>query len=746
MKHSELQTEMNTLETQIKEMESELMNMKNGVKVEMNNIRHKGKMNSTLFQQQQQQKGQDHQVTTVTKINNKPLFWNLKMTKEQLSFETNVKTLGEFLHHLQNLNQIIHCNNSIPTFVEQNEHKSALLRYLSLMLLKKHEKVRYKTALMAIEYQDWNHDQCSVDFSVSSHSSPSPSPSPMTMDDHFILFSELSPPLTATSSPLPFKKENNSPSPPSLTTTFLLVKKYTECQHLYQFAIHLPTFYRYFEHVDINTRQEHDYTELSPALTSFCAVLCTFDCDHIRHLIPEHHLHYYGHFYFEHAKNAISERFDEVSLELLTSYVFMAIYQWNTHFEKESLFYADLANRLATVLSSEFDEKEKHHQHHQHCNSDMDDKDDTIHFYRILSYLAHNFMYQQQGSEFEQSCQIRDLQQLIHRLNETKKNHSYFDQEEIHDPLDMNLNDHDDNVGYPSLSPNYFISKQLESHFLQYHTYRHELQLMIKLDRQNYHKNCASLMEMMIYLTFMIEDRSMRWYNGLDEKYRFTTLSLFDSAVSVTDTDYFDILNNKECEKDIIPALMTLSIYDECLLMGLSALPKRQFTELELNLSSTLSQFWDGSKNGLDDSAAEKLGLDKEKWKRRFVKMNKMRMEIDKQDMLTDEEFLDLVVDSLYSSENQRYNYPFIYHSFLAAINTIRISYFLLYRRRLLGTCCYFDKRLVINAKTLLSRLLLGESALDPSIRQYEPMIREKILFCDKMIHLNLSNPTNIDF
>ncbi|CAO3627302.1 unnamed protein product [Cunninghamella echinulata] len=758
IRNSILEKEVSTLESQLKEMESEIANIK------------EHKINSVVSQQQ-------HQVDQLLTIynnnnnnnnnNNKPLVWRLEMTKGQLYFQTNIKTLGEFFDHLQNLNQVIHFNNNIPSPLERHTFKTSLMRALNQSIQRKYNKVRYKTALLAIEYQDWKHDHCSIDFTLSSSTSPSSSPistsistshlhdtkdTTLFINDNNILFnSTLSPPLSTLSS----SSSKNIFLPPSLNTTLSLVKKYTECQHLYQFAIHIPTFYRYFENINSTTtsttsQSMNDDLSISPALTSFCAVLCTLDCDHILQLVPEHHLHFYGHYYFEHAKRTVAERFDEVSLELLTTYVFMSVYKWNTYFEKESTFYADMAHRLSLLLANDYDRK---HEHQQHCHGGMDDQDDTIHFHRIISYLTHTCVYQQTSTaNVERACRNRDLQQLIHRFSDISRssslpNHHHYQNKKR--KIDQEF------------SPIYFITMQKETPFLQYHAYRHELQLMVKEVSQNYIQHCNNLQEMMVHLSYQIESKIVEWYQGLEVGYQLIHLPLFDSATTLSDQVYFQLLA-KECgdlslyqpqpqspsHQTVIPALTTLAVYDEFLLLGLAALPKREYTKEEWNIGQTLHQFWDGGKE-INVTIAEQLGLNIEKWQRRFDKLNQLRKEVsgcddgyNSEKVMTDEVFLDLMTDLLYSN-SQRYRYPFLYHVFQATLNTIRISQYLLYRRWK-GLCCYFDKRLLMNAEAVLTRFLIGGAYLDPSIQQYVPLIQEKVILCKKLLQVDFSNSASM--
>ncbi|KAI9301026.1 hypothetical protein BJ944DRAFT_272085, partial [Cunninghamella echinulata] len=750
IKNSILEKEVSTLESQLKEMEAEIDNMK--------------KHNGNFVVPQQQQVDQLMTIYNDNRNNNKqPLVWRLEMTKGQLYFQTNIKTLGEFFNHLQNLNQVIHFNNNIPSPLERHTFKTILMRALNQSLQRKHNKVRYKTALLAIEYQDWKHDHCSIDFTLSSSTSPSSSPISTSIltsnihgtkdttlfinDDNILFNSTLSPPLSTSSS----SSSKNTFLPPSLNTTLSLVKKYTECQHLYQFAIHIPTFYRYFEHINSTTTSSsqpmNEDSSISPALTSFCAVLCTLDCDHILQLVPEHHLHFYGHYYFEHAKRAVSERFDEVSLELLTAYVFMAVYKWNTYFEKESTFYADIAHRLSLLLANDYDKK---HEHQQHCHGGMDDQDDAIHFYRVISYLTHTCVYQQLSTaNVEIACRNRDLQQLIHRFGDISYSSSLPNPQNKKRKIDQEL------------SPIYFITMQKETSFLQYHAYRHELQLMVKEVSQDYIQHCNSLQEMMIHLSYQIESKMVKWYQDLESGYQLIHLPLFDSATTLSDQVYFQLLA-KECgdishyqpqpqslsHQTVIPALTTLAVYDEVLLLGLAALPKRAYSKEEWNIGQTLHQFWDGGKE-INVTIAEQLGLDINKWQRRFDKLNQLRKEVsgcdneyNSEKVMTDEVFLDLMTDLLYSN-SQRYRYPFLYHVFQATLNTIRISQYLLYRRWK-GLCCYFDKRLVMNAENVLTRFLIGSTYLDPSIQQYESLIQEKLVLCKKLLQVDFSSSTSM--
>ncbi|ORZ16570.1 hypothetical protein BCR42DRAFT_38543 [Absidia repens] len=324
-----------------------------------------------------------YQLTTTNRSSSTPS-WTLEVTKGSLCFKTQVKTHGDLLYHAQNLTQVIQLNDIIPFGVPRDPDRCILMQTMGVRLLYKSNKTRYKNALLILENISgtWKNDDC--------------------------VNNDLA--LTATNPVL---------SPP-LGTTLALVFAYVECPHFYHWAIGIPTFYRLFIQPLMD---DQPVPPVSSALYAFCAVICTMNCDHVSKVLPGSLLPYYGQFYYEQARLSLADRFDDTSLELVTTYVFMAVYHWNLSQEDKSIRYADMAQRMAyLVLATDFDETSGQ-QYLDNSNS----KDDTVHFYRIITYLKQTCAYEK-GKEWHHSAiQVEPFLQPCQQHASFRTNPGFYD-------------------------------------------------------------------------------------------------------------------------------------------------------------------------------------------------------------------------------------------------------------------------------------------------------------------------------
>jgi hypothetical protein len=105
-------------------------------------------------------------------------------------------------------------------------------------------------------------------------------------------------------------------SPDSIqTTTNKLLRAYLRCQHLQQLAINARTIIRFF--IDNSNNLEE-----SPAAMALCAAICTFRCKHVAECLPSISLVEYGKFYFDHARDLVSDHFDQYNLDIYKLYIY----------------------------------------------------------------------------------------------------------------------------------------------------------------------------------------------------------------------------------------------------------------------------------------------------------------------------------------------------------------------------------------------------------------------------------------
>ncbi|KAI8100154.1 uncharacterized protein BX664DRAFT_323014 [Halteromyces radiatus] len=597
----------------------------------------------------------NHQVSTPS-----PSIWILEVTKGELRFRTQVKTHSDLLIHAQQLSSVIQLNDSVPYSIHGNQQLYLLLDFLNLRFTRKTIKNRYKGSLKAIEY-----------LTSSKNNSDQPHESSIIS--------------LATSSP-------EATVMPILNTAISLVKAYIECQHLYHWAIFIPTFYQHFIQPSLSVTTflslEDDQQIVSPALYAFCAMICTMDCDHISKVIPKSLLSVYGHYYFEQARELVEDRFDDISMELLTTYVFIAVYQWNISCENRSIQYSGMAYRLAYLMMDQIEEEQK-----------QGDIEQAIYFGRIMIYMERMCVFE----KVQNSDRNQHLQRILERLRQKK---------------DMVFNSP---LSTPHLMEN-------EHRFLYYHIYRRELQFLIQQTGRTYDRDSTGVMDMVAQISQRLEFKLKEWYGSLDDGYKLKKLPLFEGT-SINDEVYYQCLE-QECDTNVVPALMTLAIYEELIFLGFSFVPKSAVTWSDQWFVNLIEEIWKGG-NEFDAAAAQKLEVDLDKWRRRIQKINKLKTEIGFEG--SDKDYAVFIKNTLCSGP-YRYGSPFLALVFDSALNVIRISRYLQLQRQR-GINCYFDKRLVVYAKTILGRLLYMQDKYHPKVTQHVSLIHRYISICDDMLH-----------
>ncbi|CAO3586752.1 unnamed protein product [Absidia cylindrospora] len=604
--------------------------------------------------------------------------WTLEVTKGSLCFKTQVKTHGDLLYHAQNLTQVIQLNDSIPFGVPRDPERLVLMQTMGVRLLYKCNKTRYKNALLILENISgtWKHDDYVYNDSALTTTTPSLSP--------------------------------------TLGTTLALVFAYVECPHFYHWAIGIPTFYRLF----IQPLMENDQSAapVSSALYAFCAVICTMNCDHVSKVLPGSLLSYYGQFYYEQARLSLADRFDDTSLELVTTYVFMAVYHWNLSQEDKSIRYADMAQRMAyLVLATDFGETDG-----QHYLDNSDSKDDTIHFYRIITYLKQTCAYETVplARPYRQNL---DLAPILDKLG---KRMASFDNTSGNIP--------------PALSATRLL--QDEPRFLRYHAHHRELQELIQTGYHYYDRTSENFVDVVRQVCYHLKHSIEEWYVALEPDFKIPELPLW-KAPSITDEDYLTTLEQK-CNNNIVPALMTLALYEELIVQGLGALPKNPRNHDDSKVVTRLSEFWHGG-NDISQATAQQWGLTNlDKWRRRIKKLNEIKDEIHFKG--TNAEFVSLIRQAFYS-HSTRYEYPILETVFHATLNAVRICQYL-QQRRWQGAYCYFDKRVVYSAKFMLERFLIAGDDLPPGIKPFGDLIRQKVDMCDDMLRADDGNLRFFEF
>ncbi|RCI04291.1 hypothetical protein CU098_006378 [Rhizopus stolonifer] len=558
--------------------------------------------------------------------------WTLTFQKGNMCIETHVKTHSELLNNLHHMVSSVKLSNSIPSIVKSSVKEHTVIGVLNTLIRKKYGKIHCKNVAKSVRIFI--------------------APEVSTVDTMIV-----------------------ARAPETMQTTSLkLIRAYIRCQHLQQLAIHARTFFKLF----IDGRN----VEESPAAMALCAVICTMRCKHIASCLASISLVEYGKFYFERARDLLSDSFDQCDLEALTSYTFMAIYMLAVSHAEESLIYSDMAERIAIVLEPHYSSVLK-----QQPKNNGDDevflieKGKAVHFQRIRNHL-HRVQTYEQISRLVPAEEMKVKQQdlpfctLIH-LGEGQW-----------------IVADDDSVQ--------------EKWFAQMHTFILYLQREERGASRSARAN--DLQHLVGLIAHQVEMAMRHWYfKILPPEFRLT-LPLFGSDVN--SEEYYATLE-RECAHSAIPALTTLALYEEWLVLGQSYLPKRK-AEPE-NDWGLLNKIWNGGhvpKGKLNN-----------KWTRRIQKLMELREAIEFEG--TDQEYL-VAINHMLTASDHGINVPLIINSLHAAFNAIRLIKFLRSR----SADCYFDMRILLSAWHMLLRVSRLQCYFPPEITSFLPRVHKNLSEC----------------
>lgn len=461
-------------------------------------------------------------------------------------------------------------------------------------------------------------------------------------------------------------------SPDSIqTTTLKLLNAYFKCQHLQHLAIHVRTFIRLF------MQDERE----SPAVMALCAAICTMRCKHVADCLPSISLIEYGAFYFEKARDLLSDFFDQLNLEMLTSYTFMAMYKLAVSQNNESSFYADMAERIMSILMP-------HYQASLHDSNNEDAlKGEAVHFFRLKNHLHRCMTYQ------EITLAINARGKLAPQKRETLPFCTIFNRQE----------------GRYEIAED---DSQQEKMFAQMHTY------IVQLQRLQHEASRSAesfdLQHLVGLVGHQVEMAIRHWYNDILPSNFKLSLPLFDSTMGCR--VFFDTVK-RECEHTIIPVLTTMAAYEECITLGQSYLPKKK-ADAEHDWGR-LTEVWNGGKKALASGSV--------KWQRRIDKLMLFRRDI--QFDGTDEEYL-LAVNSMLAPAEESLESNTVFIGVHAAFNMIRLIKFLRSREQ----DCYFDMRYLMSAWHFLLRVSRLKTVLKEEIKVLIPRVRKNLNTCMEIV------------
>lgn len=555
--------------------------------------------------------------------------WELTVQKGSIIIHTNVKTHSQLLDNLYHMMGTVELLNYIPSNVPSHFQQNSLLGVLNVLVRKKYGKMQCRNVARSVQIYI--------------------TPDLSTVDTMVV-----------------------AQAPDSIqTTTAKLLRAYLQCKHLQQLAIHAPTFIRLF--ID-----KSNGPGSSPAAMALCAAVCTFRCKHVADCLPSISLVEYGKFYFERARELLSDLFDQFDLETFTCYTFMAVYKLTISHSQEALFYADMAERVALVLGLIYNNTLK-------SDASLQEKGEAVHFKRLLNHL-HRVLTYQQVSRNDPGEQMKVANQDLPFCTLMRMGEGTW------------VTAQDDSIQEKWFS-------DMHGFVLQFHRSCH---LASKSARS------CDLHELVKLIGHQVEMAIRHWYTQvLPSKFKLS-LPLFNSTMDPQ--EFYSILD-RECSHSVIPILTTLTLYEEWIIFSQTYLPKAVPTPE--NNWRRLNDVWQGG-----PETSEKQN---KKWKKRIDKLMELRQAIEFEG--TDQEYL-AAVNHILGSAETRVNSKLLISGLDAAFITVELIKYLRSRTQ----DCYFDIKVLINAWELLLTVSKLHTTFPKDIQDLLPRVHKTLTDCMQIV------------
>lgn len=537
---------------------------------------------SLLDQRQQQEDDETRQ----------PLDWTLSVSNGNLSIHTKIHNHTELLHNLQKIVTTLEFQDQVPALFATATEPDPMSKMLHVLMWRRYGKSRYKGIVKQM--------------TITSRATRDLTTQPNNVIDISALMRRL-------------------------------IHEYTHCQHHMHLSLHRPTFMRLF--VDCDRR------DLSPAALALCAVICMLPCRHITHIIEYDQCGDYATYFAERAKEEISERFDEISLDVYLGYIYMALFKVHASDLEESNRYNDLADRMRHVL-------EPMYQGNNHDPGEL-----------ALLHRASNVV-----------GKVRTLSSVMMISQQKKKGLKDVD-------VDLYA------TAYKNIHERHFDLQVVDGDSPEEQRYIRAFQMMRVL-RDEAHRvvhsfQSSNLMNFIGVFGHQLEMVMRLWYKEtLEPDFRLSA-PLFDDTMP--EQVFMDMLE-KDCQISLVPILTTMRIYGECFLMCRTHLPNTIVVNHRLKISYLPPEDADDEQRKL-------------KHQRRLGKLMRIREMIGFDG--TDEEYLQTVFGALVLDTRD------LRHSILditvrAAVCALRIQKFLLRRQH---GVCLFDPRFPLDALEVLKRM-----------------------------------------
>lgn len=571
--------------------------------------------------------------------------WTLTFEKGNMCINTNVKSHTDLLNNLYQMMGTVELMPQVPPSISLAVRQNSLIGILNTLIRKKYGKTHCKNVARSV--------RIFVTPDLSTVSTMAVAQSPDSIQ----------------------------------TTTMKLLRAYLRCQHVQQLAIHVRTFIRLY--VDENAIED------SPAAMALCAAICTLRCKHVADCLPSISLVEYGKFYFERARDLLSDLFDQFDLETLTSYTFMTIYKLTVSHTEEAMLYADMAERITLVLAPHYDAVLKQKLEGIDNYSLLLRKGEAVHFSRLRNHLHR-------AQTFEQISRAGNP-----TMTPTAKDSLLLNKQDLPFCTLLHMGE-----GKWEIAEDDSVQ---EKWFAEMNGY------ILRLQRAEHEASRAAqscdLHHLVGLIGHQVEMATRHWYyKVLPPEFRLS-LPLYDSNIPCK--EYYTTLE-RECSHSAIPVLTTLALYEEWIVLSQCYLPKKipaPSTDWRL-----LNEVWRGGST---------VDTTDPKWVRRVAKLMDLRKAIDFEG--TDQEYL-IAINSMLGPTETAVDTVTITLALHSAFNTIRLVKFLRSR----DADCYFDIRILINAWQYLLTISKLQSVMPAEILAFIPRIHKNLTTCMAIVQEEL--------
>ncbi|CAO3684374.1 unnamed protein product [Rhizopus stolonifer] len=467
----------------------------------------------------------------------------------------------------------------------------------------------------------------------------------------------------------------------SLTSfTFQLIYAYINCFHTIQFAIHSQSF------IDLFMSHQQDILR-SPVVMALCSDICQRPCKHVLKIIPIDSAADYAQYYFEQARDIISDRFDETSLEAFATFVFMASYKLKTWSLGDATKYLSIAEHMYRLLLPSYENTMKN----KNASSEA----------KMFGRLSRQLSHIQHVLEMKSITEDKSDKRKMIRKAMSFPNHS----------------DHSIIYHAEDESP-----KEAHYAFLKNSVF-HLRNNVKEAARSAFGSDLSSYFGT---FTHIIEMAIRHWYyHDLPQKFRLS-LPLFED---MDDFKYFTVLEQECLDDSPFGAIASLSAYNEYLIASKTFFPKT-LEEASIKTEDILDLFYKQ-----EDQLPEHCDNHKNYPIRSklLIKMNHIRKHHIKEFLGSyqgseDEFFRDFI--GAMNPNAITFNAPHIQISIISALNIVRLVQFLNNH----GYSCSVEVGWIMNAWEILRRAAKLESKMAKTGTITPDRIKANMFLCVKFL------------